>query len=338
MPEVTPSQLASLLSQLQLPAADSHKGQNGKVLVIGGSELFHAASKWSLDIVSKFVDMVFYASVPSNNELVRVAKGEFWNGIVIDRDQVESYLGEADVVLIGPGMERTTETADLTNHLLRTYSTKKWVIDAGALQMIEPTLLNANCIVTPHQQEFLALYHRRVMALAVRQADGSYHGEFAGEQFDTAANWQEHDPIWFESALARGLAEYQTLTESEKTDLKSHLKHVSRLLGEATVLVKGQQDWVTQWQQSYDQSALAEIKGGNAGMTKGGTGDVLAGIVAGLYCSHPAFEAAVLASYANKLAGETLYQRVGPFFNASDLVIEVPVALWSAYHHNQLNK
>jgi NAD(P)H-hydrate repair Nnr-like enzyme with NAD(P)H-hydrate dehydratase domain len=51
------------LNQLILPQKDSHKGQNGKLLLIGGSELFHAASKWSLDVASKIVDMVFYSSV-----------------------------------------------------------------------------------------------------------------------------------------------------------------------------------------------------------------------------------------------------------------------------------
>jgi len=102
--------IAKYFQQIKLPAPNSHKGLNGKLLIIGGSELFHAASKWSLDIASKFVDMVFYSSVPENNELIREAKGEFWNGIVIERDNLTSYLEEADTILIGPGMERTSES------------------------------------------------------------------------------------------------------------------------------------------------------------------------------------------------------------------------------------
>ena len=83
----------SYLGQLQLPETFSHKGQNGKVMVIGGSELFHAASRWSLDMVSRVVDMVFYTSVPSNNELIKEAKGEFWDGIVIERNHLEEDMG-----------------------------------------------------------------------------------------------------------------------------------------------------------------------------------------------------------------------------------------------------
>jgi NAD(P)H-hydrate repair Nnr-like enzyme with NAD(P)H-hydrate dehydratase domain len=32
------------LKKLYVPAPSSHKGQNGKLLIIGGSVLFHAAS------------------------------------------------------------------------------------------------------------------------------------------------------------------------------------------------------------------------------------------------------------------------------------------------------
>ena len=52
-----------LLKKLYRPAQDSHKGQNGKLLLIGGSKLFHAASLWPLTVASRVCDMVFYASV-----------------------------------------------------------------------------------------------------------------------------------------------------------------------------------------------------------------------------------------------------------------------------------
>ena len=171
--------IAHYFKKIKLPEPNSHKGQNGKLLIIGGSELFHAASKWSLDIASKFVDMVFYSSVPENNELIRQAKGEFWNGIVVKREDLEDYLQEADCILIGPGMERTSEsgkwkveseglsadewnyhTEKIVNYLLKKYPTKKWVIDAGALQMVEPELLNKNCIITPHAKELERLLQK----------------------------------------------------------------------------------------------------------------------------------------------------------------------------------
>ena len=48
-----------ILKELYKPPAGSHKGQNGKLMIIGGSKLFHAASLWSLKVASRIVDMVF---------------------------------------------------------------------------------------------------------------------------------------------------------------------------------------------------------------------------------------------------------------------------------------
>jgi len=260
------------ISQLNLPQKDSHKGQNGKLLIIGGSELFHAASAWSLEIASKIVDMVFYSSVLENNELIREAKKHFWNGVIVPRGEVESYIDEADVVLIGPGMERVGErlsaeqttidwehdTYGITNYLLKKYSNKKWVVDAGALQMVEPSLLNAHMIITPHAQEF-----------------------------------------------SRVFKEEGTLQAAE---------NMSQQHGGVSIVLKGIEDIVTNGTQTE------KISGGNEGMTKGGTGDVLAGLIASLYCTNDAFTSAVVGSYLNKKAGDELYEGVGPFFSATDLV------------------
>lgn len=191
------SQFLPFFSRVSLPNPDSHKGENGKVLIVGGSALFHAASKWSLDVASKFVDMVFYASVPENNELVanqisrsmQQAKQEFWNGIVIHPNQIEEYAQEADVILIGPGMERTNQTAQLTHSLVLQFPDKKWVIDAGALQMIDPHKIPHTAILTPHQKELDSLYdrgfvlvdgvHKGIVILVKGEVDTVYFRQFS---------------------------------------------------------------------------------------------------------------------------------------------------------------
>ena len=253
-----PKTLLPFFKNISMPLPDSHKGQNGKLLIIGGSELFHAASKWSLDIAAKFVDMVFYSSVPSNNQLIQVAKSHFWNGIVVPRQEIDHYLSEADCVLIGPGMERAAETEQITNGLLKKYPDKKWVLDAGALQMVDPQLLKPHHIITPHSRELMMVAKK----------------------------------------LAR--------------------EHVIP----AVILLKGRVDTVKTGQQKI------KIEGGNAGMTKGGTGDVLAGLVAALYCTNDALTACVVGSYINKKAGEQLFEKTGYYFNASDLVEVIPVLFW----------
>ncbi|OGJ37495.1 MAG: NAD(P)H-hydrate dehydratase [Candidatus Pacebacteria bacterium RIFOXYB1_FULL_39_46] len=262
-----PTFIASFLQNIHLPMTSSHKGQNGKLLIIGGSELFHAASKWSLDVASHFVDMVFYSSIPSNNKLIQEAKGNFWNGIVIPRDELEKYIEEADCILIGPGMERTEETEQLTNTLLKKYSAKKWVLDAGALQMIQPQLLKSNHIITPHSREM-------------------------------------------------------KIVEDKLTDQQ---------IIQAVILLKGQVDVVR------GDGVEIKIEGGNVGMTKGGTGDVLAGLVAALYCTHDALTACVVGSYINKKTGDFLYESVGPYFNTSDLATAIPQVLWQTLRDSLSN-
>lgn len=295
---MTTSSIREYLENLQVPQPHSHKGQNGKLLIIGGSDLFHAASKWSLDVASKFVDMVFYASVPSNNALVEEAKGKFWNGIVVERKDLENYLHEADAVLIGPGMTRgafapinldtpptelewNTNTQKITNYLLKKYPNKKWVIDAGALQMLDPELLTDSMILTPHHQE-------------LERLEGLVQHTLVNEQ-RLAKNLVPVKP--FEYLLSKGI----------------------------TIVLKGPTDFV------YHTAEVVEVTGGNAGMTKGGTGDVLAGVIAALYTTNDMVTAAVVGSYANKLAGEKLAEEVGPFFNASDLVHTIPQVLWQSF-------
>src|SRR3989344_870592 len=155
------------LKKLYIPASSSHKGQNGKLLLIGGSKIFHAASLWSLKIASRIVDMVFYSSVPEDNQIVQKAKQEFRDGIVVSRNKIEDYINEADCILIGPGLPRKegqeegdADTKLLTEKLLKKYPNKKWVIDGGSLQVIKPESLPRNSIITPHQKEFEGLKSR----------------------------------------------------------------------------------------------------------------------------------------------------------------------------------
>ncbi len=246
-----------LLKKLYRPSKDSHKGQNGKLLVIGGSNLFHSASMWSLEVASRIVDMVFYSSVPVNEAIVKKQKERFHDGIVVPQGKLDEYINEADCVLIGPGMERDALTRKKVNALLKKYPGKKWVIDGGALQVMDKKLLNQKMIVTPHHQEYKILF-------------GSEPIEAMAEKYG------------------------------------------------CTIVLKGKEDIIC------DAGRCLVNQTGNEGMTKGGTGDVLAGLVAALYCKNDAFLAASCGTYLNGLAGDNLYQRVGPYFNASDLVHELP--------------
>lgn len=257
------------ITNLYVPAPESHKGQNGRLMIIGGSHLFHAASIWALEVASRIVDLVHYSSVPENNEIVVEVKKQFRDGIVVPRSEIDSYIEEDDAVLIGPGMTRDPETEELTNRLIRSYPQKQWIIDAGALQMMDITRIPKHAILTPHHKEFELLWEKR-----------------------------------------------QGGTAREEEKVREFAERFNCI-----VLLKGQKDLVS------DGNEVNTIEGGNAGMTKGGTGDVLAGLAAALACKNEPMLAAVAASFINKKAGDALYKKVGVYFNASDLAAQIPMVM-----------
>lgn len=285
--------MSDIKGEMYIPPADSHKGENGKLLIIGGSGLFHAASLWAAEVASRIVDMVYYSSVKENNEIFLSLKKVFRNGMVVKRSQIEEYIKEADCVLMGPGMVRSKirdrkekiknlkelkdikeegmETRVLTDYLTCKYPKKKWVLDAGSLQMMERKWLKKlkKVLITPHKEEFLNLFKIK---------DKSKVGNFESRVKITEEKAKEYGCV---------------------------------------ILLKGKEDVISDGEETF------VVEGGNAGMTKGGTGDVLAGLVAGLGCKNDLILAARVGSWVNKTAGERLYEKVGYYFNASDLSSEV---------------
>ena len=65
----------------------------------------------------------------------------------------------------------------------------------------------------------------------------------------------------------------------------------------------------------------------NCAMTVGGTGDILTGIVAGLLTKVKPFEASLLGSYFNGVAGNLAYKRIGLHLAATDLLEHLPAAM-----------
>jgi len=74
----------------------------------------------------------------------------------------------------------------------------------------------------------------------------------------------------------------------------------------------------------YSPDKSLEINNGNPGLTKGGSGDVLAGLTVALYAKNEAFLSACAASYLTKAAADELFQKAGTLYNADDLADKIP--------------
>jgi NAD(P)H-hydrate epimerase len=268
----------TFLTKLILPQSDSHKGQNGRVLIIGGSSLFHSASLWAAEVASHFCDMVHYSSTEENQEIFLSLKKKFQNGIIVPQEKLMEYVKEDDAILVGSGMVRegveAKYTRDLTKTLITDFPEKQFVFDAGALQTMDREWLlrlKTPAIITPHQKEFEKL-------------------------FDV-------------------LIHQMSITEKVKL-VKDMAKKYNSI-----ILLKAITDIIS------DGDELYLIEGGNAGLTKGGTGDILAGLTTALSSNNSALNSAVSASILLKKTGEKLFHSKGYWYNVSNIIDMIPEVL-----------
>jgi ADP-dependent NAD(P)H-hydrate dehydratase len=89
----------------------------------------------------------------------------------------------------------------------------------------------------------------------------------------------------------------------------------------AVVALKGAESWIAE-----PEGSLYHYTGGSVGLATSGSGDTLAGIVAGLAArGAPALHAAVWGAWLHGAAGRLLTRRIGPIgFLARELLDEVP--------------
>ena len=120
-----------------------------------------------------------------------------------------------------------------------------------------------------------------------------HQGELVGMGGETSDNWRE------------------------RADL------VERFAGDIghTLLVKGADDVIS------DGERTRVSRTGNAGMTVGGTGDVLAGVTGALACVLEPHDAASIGAYANGIAGDAVVEEYGTGLVATDLIDAIPTAL-----------
>ncbi len=109
----------------------------------------------------------------------------------------------------------------------------------------------------------------------------------------------------------------ETLPENQEERALA-IQKTAKKLG-AVVLVKGKVDYIC----SPERVKLNFT--GNPGMTVGGTGDVLSGIVSGLMAQNvDPFEAAVAGAFVNGAAGDFVASELGFHMVATDIIDWIP--------------
>lgn len=246
-----------IIKQLYHPALNSRKGDNGRLLIIGGSPKYHGSLVLCAGMAAKIVDLVYVHTTRDNFALIKKMREWLAEFIYINEKDLKHTIDEVDAILVGPGLEPNARAGKLVNNILKKYPNKKIVIDAGALRVVNLKLLHQNCVMTPHAGEFKAVF-----------------------------------------GLAPTLVNARTVSKKYP----------------AIIVLKGQVDYICQ------SGRVWENHTGNVGMTKGGTGDVLAGLLGALLTKNDPLLATKSALYLNGRAGEQLAKKVERYYSASELV------------------
>jgi len=258
---------------------NSKKGDNGIVLVIGGSSLYHGAPLLaSLTALRAGADLV-YTAVP--RIIINAIRSYSPNIIALPMTDNSLTIGSANrltkslpkiphAATIGMGM--TVSKAEALNSLVKNLKENgtRLVLDASALiPKVITEITESDTIITPHAGEFKRIFNEEV-----------------------------------------GISEGDII--SSVTRMASRHK--------ITIILKGWLNVIAD-----PSGKVATIRRSTPAMTVGGTGDVLAGLVAALYSKiNSAFDASALGIYFNGLAARLAFERVGLHMVATDLIENLP--------------
>lgn len=161
---------------------ESHKGDHGRVLVIGGGRDYSGApALTALAALVTGVDIVVVAA-PSSvadtirayspNLIVRPLPGEVYSPKALEK--VKRLIDGASALAIGPGLGLEEETVEAVVETLKLAREKGMptVIDADALKAISgkaEKLISRKMVLTPHQGEFFSLTGEKLLGRTLEE-------------------------------------------------------------------------------------------------------------------------------------------------------------------------
>jgi hydroxyethylthiazole kinase-like uncharacterized protein yjeF len=272
----------------------AHKGDFGRLLVIGGSEVFSGAPTLvSLAALRTGVDIAYLAAPKKTARAISSFSPDLitikLDGAHLKLANIEvlkPYIEAVDAVVLGPGLGLHVDTQEFVKICINTVENagKPLLLDADGLKAFakfkRPFKIPA--VLTPHEGEYTIL---------------------TGQKLSENVN--------------------ERAAQIQKTAAELN----------AILLVKGKVDLVCN-KKKYKLNFT-----GNPGMTVGGTGDVLSGVVGGLLAQKvDAFEAAVAGAFVNGAAGDFVFSEVGYHLLASDLLDWIPLIFDDPMSHLKVRK
>ena len=260
--EVTDSEKAKSLMPKRYK--NSHKGDYGKILIIGGSVGMAGAVCLAAKAAFKGgAGLVTACVLPEINDIIQKTVTEAMTvsmDFETEQERIIEKINDFDAVLFGNGIGRKPYVADFLEKVLQAVKVPL-VIDADGIYALSqrPELLKLcgeNTVLTPHTMEMA-----RLLGVSAKDVEDS--------RFDVAYDFA----------------------------VKNRL----------TLVLKGNHTIIT-----APDGAQQVNTTGNSGMATAGSGDVLAGLLAGLLpTAKNAFDAATLAVYLHGKAGDFAARSIG---------------------------
>lgn len=273
---------------------ESHKGDFGRLLVVGGSETYSGAPTLvTLGAMRTGVDLVYvaaprrtaFAISSMSADLITIKlEGEHLNPE--NANTLEDYFKKVDAVAVGPGLGLHQETIKAVKTLVELADRfkKPLLLDADGLKAFAESKrrISAPLVLTPHPGEYAILTGRKPPE-------------------DLAARTED-------------------------------VRKTASRLG-AVILLKGAVDIVS------DGKRVKLNFSGNPGMTVGGTGDVLSGVVGALLAQKvDPFGSAAAGAFINGAAGDFAVEQLGYHIVATDLIEWIPKVINDPMSHLKVRR
>ena len=271
----------------------AHKGDYGRLLIIGGSETFSGAPALvALAAYRTGTDLVFIAAPDKTAHAISAMSPTLISlklpGENLEPRHVQFLRGnieQATAIAIGPGLGRSPKTVTAARNIISiAHELKKpLLVDADAINALGPLrkkMFGPSAVLTPHAGEF------KIIA---------------------------------EKAPSKDM-------ETRSNEVKSMAAKSG-----AVLLLKGDTDVIS------DGQHVKLNRTGNPGMTVGGTGDVLSGIISGLLAQGiGAFRAAVAGAFISGAAGDLAAEEFGYHLTPTDILDRIPRVMDNPMCHKDI--
>lgn len=254
------------------PRDESHKGDNGSLLIVAGGPFTGAPALVALGALGMGADLVHIATPALAAPIVAGYSPNFIVHPLVghrllneDVEMVLELAAKANALAIGPGLGDSPGALVSVRSIIKAVDLPI-VFDADAIRAVgqeTAVLAKKRAVATPHAREFTRLTGKTL-----------------------PDSLEERAMMVQDAAKALGI----------------------------TILLKGHVDIVS------DGTRTKFNHTGNAGMTVGGTGDVLCGAVGGLLSKGaPPFDAARIAAFSNGSAGDLAFKEKSYGLTATDV-------------------